>query len=309
MTVKCAAVYNVEVMRFTKVDSCGRPIYGPTSTLVVDCFEKLEMNADLEDGEDIAPVTAAGNQCFYVPPKKLDRGYELVATLEKWYPNLPTMLNQNWLQVMDELGNVAGYQHIPTIDINRGVAVEVWESVFGAQCDVGSTGQWKYGVSPYSSNWSPADLELGNSARSDEWGGHTLGGNAWGVGPYNVRRNASTGVAGKLQTAMNPQSHHHSELVTLAPPVASCESQPLSNPAGPTPAITACVSGGMTVGVTATSGRPMQINWGDGTAPATLVTAVQLTHVYATANRYVISVKFTDALQEESYLVANVPCP
>lgn len=310
MVARCVGAYNVEVLRFTKVDSCGRPIYGPCSTLVVDCFETIAFNADIEDGEEIAPVTANGNNCFFVPAKKIDRGLEVVANFQKKYPQLFTALNPNWLQIIDELGNITGYEQIPSVSVNAGVAIEGWESVQDTTaCVPGSTGVWNYFLAPYVTNWSRGDLELGNSVHQEEWTGHTLAGNQWGTGPYNVRRNALTAAVGKLQATLNSTTSFYDEVVTLAPPVASCECQPLSNPAGPPSAITQCVAAGMTVGVTATSGRPMQINWGDGTAPAVLTTAVQSTHVYTTPNRYIISTKFTDAAQEESYLVANVPCP
>jgi PKD repeat protein len=129
------------------------------------------------------------------------------------------------------------------------------------------------------------------------------------VGPYNVRRNASTSVAGPLTVALDKRSHFYDEVVSLAPPEATGQCVPLSNPAGPPASITSCVTASLQVGVTATSARPMQIEWGDGTAPAVLTTAVELTHLYATANTYTITVRFTDLAMEEKYLVATVPCP
>lgn len=310
MVSKCVGAYNVEVLRFTKVDSCGRFIYGPCSTLVIECFTSLEVNADIDEGDAVAPVNANGNECFFVPGKKRDRGFEIVTTLNKKYPNLVTALNPLWQQAIDELGNITGYQHIPEVSQSTGVAIEGWETVADTDvCQPGATGAWNYFVIPYVTNWSRGDLSLQEGAHTEEWTGHTLRGNRWGVGPYNVRRNAITQAAGKLLTGLDPRSQFYDEVVTLAPPVASCECIPLSNPAGPPASVTQCVAASMTVGVTATSGRPMQINWGDGSAPATLVTAVQLTHAYANPNRYVISVKFTDAAQEEMYLVVNVPCP
>jgi len=274
--------------------------------MVIDCFEKIAFNTDIEDGEAINPPNANGNDAFYVPAKKKHRGYEVVATFNKKYMGLFTALAPTWRSVIDELGNMTGYEESLDVSQVAGVAIEGWESVQGA-CGNGD-GQWNYFVSPYVVNWARNDMENGNSAHIEEWAGHTLSGNGWGTGPYNVRRNADTLVAGKLQTALLPGTPRYDEIVTLAPPAASCECEPLSNPAGPSPAITECEAASMTVGVTATSGRPMQIDWGDGTAPATLVTAVESTHLYADPGRYVITVRFTDAAMEESFLVANVPC-
>jgi hypothetical protein len=311
MTAKCASVYNVEVLRFTKIDSCGRPIYGPASTLVIDCFETIQINPDIEDGEEISRVSANGDICIYLPGKKQDRGFEVIANVIKWYPNLPTMLNPNYLQAIDELGNITGYQHVPNISLTAGVAIEGWESVAGIPCADDVDGNWKYFLLPYVVNWAPGDKEKGNTAAADEWNGHTIAGTAWGTGPYNVRRNASTLVAGKLQSALTTDAHQYDELVTLAPPVASCESQPLSNPAGPALALTTCTPASMAPSITATAtgGRSMQVNWGDGTSPASITSATPTTHTYTNPGRYVISVKYTDAAQEESYLVVTVPCP
>lgn len=309
MVTKNVGAYNVEALRFTKVDACGRPIYSPCSTVTIDCFETLSINADLEDGEEIAPVNANGKQCFFVPASKLDRGFEVEAVITKKYLALFTALNPNWLSSVDELGNLVGYQHISEIALKSGVAIEGWESVVGAECEPGAVGSWNYFVLPYVTNWSRADLELGNSPHSEEWAGHTLEGNRWGTGPYNVRNNASTAVAGKLITALSPRSHHYDEVVSLAPPQATGECEPLSNPAGPPATITSCVADGNTVGVTATHARPMQIDWGDGSAPEVLASGIESTHLYATDNRFVITVRFTDAGLEETFLVATVPCP
>jgi len=311
MTARCVNAYNVEVLRFTKMGPCG-PIYGPCSTLVIDCFETVEINADIEDGEEIAPVTANGKLCAFVPAPKLDRGFEIVANIQKKYPNLFTLMNPNWLQSIDELGNITGYQHIPDVSLTTGVAIEGWESVIGADvCSPGSTGTWNYFVMPYVTNFARGDLELGNSAHVEEWNGHTLSGNFWGTGPYDVRRNADTGVAGPLMSALNSRSQFYDEVVTLAPPAASCECQPLSNPDGPALVLSECTPASMIPEITATASgaRPMQVNWGDGTAPASITSATPTTHTYADPNRYIISVKYTDAAQEESFLVVTVPCP
>lgn len=311
MTSKCVKAYNVEVLRFTKVGPCG-PIYGPCSSLIVDCFETLQINADIEDGEELQAVTANGNLCGFIPAKKLDRGFEIVTNLQRKYPNLFTMLNPNWQQVIDELGNITGYSHIDQTSLTTGVAIEGWESVAEVDtCTPGSLGQWNYFAIPYIANWSRNDLELGNSWHTEEWAGHTIKGNKWGTGPYNVRANASTGMVGKLQNALSPNSHFYDEVVTVAPPTASCECQPLSNPAGPALALTTCTPASMSPSITATAsgGRPMQVNWGDGSAPASITSATPTPHTYTTPNRYIISVKYTDAAQEESYLVVTVPCP
>lgn len=311
MVSKCVNAYNVETLRFTRVGPCG-PVFGPCSTLVIDCFESIQINADIEDGEEISQITANGKQCFFVPAPKLDRGFEVVATLQKKYPNLFTMLNQSWQQVIDELGNITGYQHINDVPLQSGVAIEGWEQTSGAvDCSAGATGQWNYFLVPYVTNWSRGDLELGNSAHTEEWTGHTLTGNNWGVGPYDVRLNASTGTPGPLQAPLATNSHFFDEVVTLAPPVASCECQPLSNPDGPALALTTCATGTNTAGVTATAtgARPMEINWGDGTAPEVITDMVELTHPYTNDNRYIVAVKYTDGAEEESYLVVTIPCP
>lgn len=312
MVSKCVNAYNVEVLRLTRVDSCGRPIYGPCSTLVIDCFETVAFNADIEEGTEIAPVNANGDNCFFVPGKKQDRGFEVVANFLKKYPNLFTALNPNWQQVIDELGNITGYQHIPDVSVTEGVAIEGWESVQGASaCTEGAEGEWNYFLSPYVTNWARADMELGNTNHVEEWSGHTLSGNAWGVGPYDVRNSADAGVPGPLLSALDPRSQFYDEVVTLAPPVASCECIPLSNPAAPGIALTECTTGGLEIEITATGTgvRPMTIDWGDGSAPVAIVTATPLTHTYTDPNRYIVTVRYTDAAQEEGYLVVTVPCP
>lgn len=307
---KVTKAYNVERLRFTKIDNCGRPIYSPCSTLIVECFETIEINADLDDGEEIAPPNANGQYCFYVPAPKLDKGFEVVANLNAKNPALYTALNPNWLQIIDELGDMIGYQHISQTSLTAGVAIEGWEMVAEADCAPGVDGEWNYFVVPYVTNWAPGDAERGNSAHQDEWTGHTLGGTNWGVGPYDIRFDASDGTTPTALLVPMPRNSHFTDVrTTMAPPESTDECIPLSNPAGPPAAVTSCETETLEVGVTATNVRPMQVDWGDGSAPATLTTAVESTKTYATAGRYVITVRFTDGLEQETFLVVNVPCP
>jgi hypothetical protein len=115
-----------------------------------------------------------------------------------------------------------------------------------------------------------------------------------------------------LITPLDPEDEWEFQFTSLAPPDPSCGCQPLSNPAGPT--ITALVEDetdntGMTVTLTGTTigARPMQVDWGDGTTPATLTTATPTDHQYTTDGTYVISVRFTDAAQETSFRQVTVP--
>lgn len=306
MANRVTKAYNVEKLRFTRVDNCGRPIYSACSSLIVECFETIEINADLDDGEEIAPVNANGQYCFYVPPPKLDKGFETVATLNAKNPALYTALNPNWGQIIDEIGDLVGYEHVSETSLTAGVAIEGWESVADVECEPGVDGVWNYFVLPYVTNWAPGDAERGNSVHQDEWTGHTLGGNNWGVGPFNIRNNADNGTPGPLIAPMVRNSHFLDLRTTLAPPESTDQCIPLSNPAGP-PATLTSSDPGLEAGVTATSIRPMSINWGDGTSPEALVTTVEKTHTYVTPGRYIITVRFTDAAQEETYIVVTVP--
>lgn len=310
MVNKVLNAYNVEKLRITAVDNCGRPIYGPCSTLITECFETIEQNADIEEGDAIERVNANGKSCFYVPPNKRDHGFNIVAMLNNKNPALYTTLNPNWQRIIDEIGDIIGFEHVSEVSQTAGVAIEGWELVEGAECEAEGDGMWNYFLYPYVTNFSAGDAERGNSGHQDEWTGHTLGGSNWGVGPYDIRYDATDGTTPTgLLTPVTKKSHWVDLATTMAPPETTDQCIPLSNPAGPPATMTSCDAGTLEVGVTATHARPMQIDWGDGSAPAALVTAVESTKTYAAAGRYIITVRFTDAAQEETYIVATVPCP
>ncbi len=304
----CAAPFDTKVLRLTKVDFCGRPVYSPASQLIIECVGNVEISPDVEVEAFEAPDSANNKNCYAgAPGRATDNGREVTLTVNKNYPDLGVFLNRNNRLVSLATGDVIGFEDAGQPETSYGVTIELWEETVAPDVctNPDAAGAWKFNGFFHVSQWVPGDAEFGAGAHPRVWVGRTVGPNLWGVGPYNVVNNPTPSP---LPAAVLNTTPHIEFVTTLTPPVepADCTPLPLSNPAGPTIVQNSCTS--QTLNIQATSGRPMQVIWGDGTAPAVLVTATPTPHVYALPGRYVVTVRFTDAGLEESYLVVNLPC-
>src|SRR5947209_8748413 len=62
-------------MRLTRVDICGRPVYGPCSVVVTKGFVKVTLKANTDKPDDIEVKNASGETCVYVPSCPVINGY------------------------------------------------------------------------------------------------------------------------------------------------------------------------------------------------------------------------------------------
>jgi len=289
-------------------------VYGPCSTVTSKGFISLEISPESEEGEEVNQPNAAGEQCINEPGQPYIKWYNVSIEFCQVDFDLFTMMNPTWEKILDEDGDTVGLEESLTIDPSAGFALEYWTdvaSIEGLKIPPGATGAWGYSVLQRLVSGIIEDRTIENDAISFTLTGKTLTGGQWGVGPYNVRRAAGTGTPGPLLTPIKPDSPHRSELVTLEPPEALCGCRALSNPAGPT--INSLVEGGdpqeVTLTATTTGGRPMTVNWGDGTATAALTSATPTDHTYADPGEYLITVAFSNLGLEATYRYVVLPWP
>jgi hypothetical protein len=108
--------------------------------------------------------------------------------------------------------------------------MELWSNVPAGVCSGGTTA-YGYLLFPFVTGGTLGDFTVENAALNFTLtGAATKDGNTWGVGPFNVVRNASN-VAGPLNTAIATTRHMHMELTTVAPPTAAANATALGVPA------------------------------------------------------------------------------
>lgn len=315
--VVCPSFLRGRRLRATKLDSLGRVVYSPGSFVVSKGFISVNMSPETDDGEEINEKNAGGETCVAEAGEESIKWYNVEINFCNVDPDLVTLINPTWTKILNQAGDTIGWEESLNTDPSSGFGLELWtdvSNIAGLALPSFAQGAWGYLVLPRLRGGVTGDLNVENALVTFTYNAKTKDANQWGIGPH-VMQQDDAGAPSKLFNPLKTSTPRAFQTTTLAPPADQCGAQPLSNPAGPTLLVVKddeVVSGlGATATATTIGGRVMQINWGDGTTPATIATATPVDHTYADADpgTYVVSVKFTDAAQETTYKQIVVPFP
>lgn len=218
-------------LRVTKADGCGNLIKGPTSVVVTEGFISVGFTANQSEGETISVTNAAGNVCILDEPSPKFLNYSVTVNFCGVNPELVNLMTGNPLVFAADGTSIVGFGVDSTVDISQaGFAMELWSNVPAGVCEGGQT-SYGYLLFPFLTGGVLGDFTVENAAINFTMSGAvTKDGNTWGVGPFDVTRNAG-GVAGPLNEAIPSTRHLHMELVTVAPPEAQDNAFNLGVPA------------------------------------------------------------------------------
>jgi hypothetical protein len=290
MTTSCPSFLRGNVMRVTRLDGCGRPVYGDGNLVTSDGFVTVTLSAEVQDGEEVTVTKANGQTC--IDDKACDqlRWYTVESEFCQVDPDLVQMMNPSWEKILDYQGNTIGYDAIADLDCSTGFGLEVWMNTYGtddACSGEAAQGSWGYLLLPWVIGGAPGDLEIGNDAVSFSFTGRTKLGSRWGKGPYPVMLGANA-IPGPLLTPVGPRTPYRLFVTTVRPPEPECGAQPLDRPTPDPAELTITGVAGenprRTVRLRADNHGFGQvvIDWGDGSDTTTANDGSYVTHTYAT---------------------------
>lgn len=331
-TALCTSFIGARRLRATRLDGCGRPVYGPRSQVVSSGFVSVEIGPEVEEGDDYTQKTAGGEICV------ADKGQDNI----KWFtvsiefcrvdPDLFLVMNPSWKPVLAGNGStMAGWRIGQKLDDTKGFALELWPRVSGgnsgAACllDEDQTTNPDdpeelsgYFLLPYLVGQAPESWTLENGTATFTLNGRTKAGSLWGRGPansaYRITRDA-TGARSLLNAPIDPgfawpsqgittasedPDFFHAEVVTVPPPDPSCGARPLWNEDA-TVALLDATSTDRTATADVTNlvdvGGAGTLHWGDGTTTAVTSTAdLPADHTYdASYDGREVSIEFRAA--------------
>jgi len=232
---RCFSPVRGNAMRVTKLDGCGRPIYGDDSVGVSDGFVSVAFTANTDEGEEINVQNAAGKTCVRDTPCVTLLGYAVEIEFCNVDPALFAILTGQE-PVTDYTGAASGFRINSDVSAcDSGFALELWTGVPGVACDASTDASAQpsgYLLVPYLQGGVLGDFTIENGAISfTVTGASTKTGSGWGKGPYNVLR-TSGGSTGPLATPIVSGDHMHVEFTDVAHPDTFCGTQPLLDPAG-----------------------------------------------------------------------------
>lgn len=224
MTTHCFIPILGKRLRITKLDSCGNPpaAGAADSVVVTDGFITLSLSSEVEDGAEIITKKADGSLCVN---QKLNNSFKRFTIQIDFCGVNPSLLAlvSNAIAYADYNSDIAGFKVGEGSLVDR-FALELWTGVSGSACLPGAAFSGGYIILPFVAGGVLGDITVDgeNAVTFSLTGAYTVGGNLWGVGPYNVVNNAASAPS-PLPTALDPLDHLLLMDTSLTPPDSSCD--------------------------------------------------------------------------------------
>jgi hypothetical protein len=188
VSTKCFTPLLGKRIRVTTLSECGQvpAAATPDAVLATDGFVTVSLSSEIEDGTEIVTKKADGSLCVNEKFASSFKRFMVDIEFCQVNPSLLSMIT-NAEPYEDGAGEVIGFT-VGEGYIDKKFAFELWTGMAGAEC--GSAGQSAGGylLLPYLNAGTLGDVEINGESEVtfSMTGAYTIGGNNWGVGPYNV---------------------------------------------------------------------------------------------------------------------------
>ena len=226
MTSVCQAPIQGTTMRVQSINSCGTPAVGSCVSAVSAGLVSVEMQDQVESGQEIVVMNAAGLICINEKSPVQLKWIDVTITFCNVDPELFNLITGSTLVLNDAAAPAAvGFQTRTSNYAAGQFALEVWTNISAPVCQtIGTFSLVPYGyfLLPNVVEGVVGDLKIENSNVSFTVKGRTKQGTNWGTGPKSVLANMTTGATQKLLVALPNDTHRHLQWTYMAPPAASC---------------------------------------------------------------------------------------
>jgi hypothetical protein len=296
---KCVSLVKGRRLRVTKLDGCGRPIYGDDSQVVSKGFISVALTANTTESDEINVTNAAGEVCVYEAAVTSLVGYGIEIQFCNVDPELFALVTGQPVVLGADGSTVIGWDVDTKIGLeNSNFALELWAGSPAADtCTTpGATGSYGYLLMPYLTGGILGDFTIENGAVTFTLtSANTKEGNAWGVGPYQdimLDGGSPTPAPGPMATPVSSTTALRTMIVDLAPPEDECGARPVLDPSLPDITnITATPDGVNTKEIdfttTPVATGPVWWEFGDGTWDYVAAPGAT-SHTYAEAGTYTV---------------------
>lgn len=228
MATYCVAYVRGRRMRVTALDECGAPPAEgtPNSMAVSKGFVSVDVEVDVEDGDEFIVKNADGDLCINSRSPDAIKRLNLTMEFCQVDPGLFSLITGMELE-LDQAPDldVAGFRlNEGTVDTN--FALEVWQGIANAECVVGEGYPSGYNLFPWARNGVLQGYTIENDAATFTITAWTNGGSGWGVGPYDVLLDAM-GDPSPLFVPVGPTTHLIQRRSAAPLPEVVCGLQPL----------------------------------------------------------------------------------
>lgn len=257
------------VARVTRVDNCGRLVYGEYNSATSEGVITAAFTANTVATDEVNQTNFAGKRCVYEPAESSLAGYGVELTFCNVDFEMFEIISKMPL-VFSDTGDVVGIEADTKIALgSEGFALEVWMGAQGSDVcdDPNADGEFGYVVLPLIKGGYIGDFSVENGAVNFTISGaSTREGNRWGSGPYAVE--LVGGVPAPLYQPMSTSAPLRIMTVAVAPPPEAVGARPVLDPTLPALTTVTAVQGSTdmeaTFTVTPVSTGPVWYDFGDG---------------------------------------------
>lgn len=222
MTTRCFTPVLGKRIRVVALDSCGNvPASGTADSMVTtNGFVTVTLSAEVEDGAEIITKKADGSLCVNEKNANSFKRFTVEVEFCGVDPGLLSLTTN--AEVYENYASEANGIVVPEGTIDKKFSFELWTGLSGAACDPNVEEASGYLLLPFVNAGTLGNIEVNgeNSVTFSMTGAYTKGGNAWGVGPFDVLDD--TGSAAPLPTALDPLDHLLLVETGIAPPPSVC---------------------------------------------------------------------------------------
>lgn len=281
------------LVRATKIDACGRVIYGEDSQAVSAGVVTVAWTANTSEIAAIEQTNFNGDPWINEPAKTRFQSFSLVLTFAEVDPELFSLVT-NQRVVLDAFGNAVGFAVSSNVDLgDQGFALEVWTGAPRNADDClnpNAEGSFGYFLAPFLKGGILGDYSIENGAINFTiTGAVTQDGTGWGVGPYNVTLDAD-GNLSPLLAPLEVNDHKQLIWVAVAPPEPFYGTRPVLDPTNAAlTAVTVAEGAGPTVAnftFAGAAGEPVWIDFGDGKWDYVPLASAGANHTYEKNGTY-----------------------
>lgn len=183
MTTKVLKSIKGRVVRITRLDTCGAPVFGEGNVVVTSGFITLTVGQEIVTGAEYEQANAWGEPCVQDKDPDYAKWANVTLSMCEVHPDVLDIIGGALPVVVgdDTIGSTFGP------GINTGAfAVEVWTKKVNQDSCVDGTPEWGYMVVPYVKNGRlDGDIPIGASVLNMDLVGQGFGApSAWGIGPH-----------------------------------------------------------------------------------------------------------------------------
>jgi hypothetical protein len=191
---QCASLARGRMMRLTRLDECGEPVIGETSTLVTKGYVSVTATPNYREPEEISQADANGDACIEDQADPSLRWLDLSVVMCNIDPDAINILTGDPLVLNNAAPTpeAVGFCIDSSVSGSAKFALELWSGKPGQACTGAGAPEFGYWLFPFVVQARWGEWAIANAALTITFTARTSANSLWGVGPYDVILSAGT---------------------------------------------------------------------------------------------------------------------